>query len=90
MSDALVICHVDRGQQAGSSAGAKMPPHVGCKYLPRDDVLLPPAEDMVNDTGERSEIDGQMWHQNPTSFPTTDRGLRNFESWLRMLIIRQQ
>jgi hypothetical protein len=49
LSNPKLCCVVYRGQQADGSDGAQTSMHGGRSYLPRDDILPPPAEDMIDD-----------------------------------------
>jgi hypothetical protein len=59
-------------------------------YLPLDDILPPPAREMIHDIREESDDDGEMWRPNPRSFPTTKTGFQKFEWKHQKRIIRQQ
>ena len=86
----MLSCVVYHGQQADGTDCAQTPMHGGRSYLPLDDILPPPADDMIDDIGQESDDDGEMWHPNPRSFPTTKRGLQKFECKLQKRITRQQ
>jgi hypothetical protein len=62
----------------------------GRSYCPLDEILPPPAVDMINDTGEESDVDGEMLSPNPASFGMTETSFRMFERKLHTQIIRQQ
>jgi len=56
----------------------------GHSYFPLDDLLPPPAEDMINDIREKSDVDAEMPCSNPRGFPTTKTGFQKFKrnlSW---------
>jgi len=90
LSNPTVLCVVYRGQQADGTDGAQTPMRGGRSYLPPDDILPPPAEDMIVDIREESDDDGETRRPNPRSFPMTKTGFENFERKLQTRIIRQQ
>jgi len=90
LSNPTLFCVVYCGQQAYGTDGAQTPMHGGRSYLPLDDILPPPAEDMIDDIGEESDDDGETWRPNPRSFPTTKTGFQKFERKMHKRIIRQQ
>jgi len=49
----------------------------GRSYFPLDDILPPPAEDMIDDIGQESDDDGEMRRPNPRSFLTTKSGFQS-------------
>jgi len=59
--------------QASSTAGAQTPMRGGHSYLSLDDILSPPAEDMIDDIGEVSD-DSETRRPNQRRFPTTTTG----------------
>jgi len=78
------------GQQADSTAGAQTPVHGGRNYLPLDDILPPPAEDIIDNIRHKSDNDGETWHPNPRSLPTKKTCFQKFQRELQNNIIRQQ
>jgi hypothetical protein len=90
LSNPTLFCVVYRGQHADNTVGAQTPMLGGRSYLPLDDILPPPAEDMIDDIGEESDDDGETRRPNPRSFPTTKTGFEKFERKLQKRIIRQQ
>jgi len=90
LSNPTLFCVVYRGLQADGTDGAQTPMRGGRSYLPLDDILPPPAEDMIDDIGEELDDEGETRHQNPRSFPTTKTGSQKFERKLQQMIIRQQ
>ena len=90
LSNPTLFCIVYHSQQTNSTAGAQTPMRGGHSYLPLDDILPPPAEDMIDDIGEESDDDGETCYQNPRSFPTTKTGFQMFEWKHQKVIIRQQ
>jgi len=90
LSNPTLYCIVYPGQQADSADGGQTPMHRGRSYLPRDDILPPPAEDTMNDIGVESDDDGETHHPNPSSFPTTKTGFQTFEQNVQKMIIRWQ
>ena len=90
LSNPTLFCIVYRGQQADGTDGAQKPMRGGRSYLPLEDILPPPAEDMINDIGEESDDDGETRHPNPRSFPTTKTGFQQFQRNLQKRIIRQE
>ena len=78
LSKPTLFCVVYRGQQANSTDGAKMPMRGGRSYLPLDDFLPAPAEDMLDNIGEESDDDGETRRPNPRSFRTTKTGFQKF------------
>jgi hypothetical protein len=85
-----LFCVIYRGQQADGTDGAQTPMRGGRSYLPLDDILPPPAEDIIDDIREESDDDGKMWRPNPRSFPTTKTGFQKYERKLQKRIIVQQ
>ncbi|KAF8544586.1 hypothetical protein BDD12DRAFT_872549 [Trichophaea hybrida] len=55
----------------------------GRSYLPVDDILPPPADNMIDNIGEKSDDDAEMQHPNPRSFLTTKTGFQKFERKLQ-------
>jgi hypothetical protein len=47
-----------------------------------DDILLPPAKDMIDNVGEKSDVNVDMLHLDPLRVPATNIG---FAMYLRML-----
>jgi len=90
LSNPTLFWVVYRGQQANCTDGAQTPMLGGRSYLPLDDILPPPAEDMIDNIGEESDDDGETQRPNPRSFPTTKTGFQKLERKLQMRIIRQQ
>jgi len=86
----MLFCVVYRCQRADVRAGAQTPMHGGRSYLSLDNLLAPPAKDMIDNIGEESHDDGEMRHPNPRSFPMRKTGIQQFERKLQMRIIRQQ
>jgi hypothetical protein len=89
LCNATLFCIVYRGQQADGTDGAQTPMRRARNYLPLDDVLLPPAEDMINDIGEEWDDNGETQPPNRRSFQTTKTGFKKFEGKLEKRIIRQ-
>ena len=77
-------------KQANGTADAMTPMCGGCSEFPWDDILPPPAEDMIDDIGEESDHDGEMRRPNAGSFPMTKIGFQKFERKLQKRIIGQQ
>jgi len=50
----------------------------GRSNLPLDDILPPPAWDVIDDIREESDGDDETQHRNPTNFPTTTTGFKKF------------
>jgi hypothetical protein len=73
------FCIVHHGQQANSTDGAQAPMLGGHSYHLPDDILVPPAKDMIDNIGEESDGDGKTRHPNPRSLPTTKPGFQMFE-----------
>jgi len=71
-------------------AGAQTPIRAGHHYHPLDDMLPPPAEDIMDNGTEVSDVDGEMWRTNPRSFPTMKTGFQTFQWKLQKRIIREQ
>jgi len=90
LSNPTLFCIVYRGQQADGTDGAQTPMRGGRSYLPLDDILPPPAEDMIDDIGEELDDDDETRRANPRSFPTTKTGFQKLERKLQKRIIRQQ
>jgi len=79
-----------RGQQATGTSGTQMIMPGGQMYLPVDDILPPPAEDMIDDIGDESDDDAEMRSLNPTCSLTTKTGFTKFQWKRQRRIIRQQ
>jgi len=62
----------------------------GRSYLPLDDILPPPAKDMICHVREVSENDAETWHPYPRSFLTVKTGFQKFKRKLPRGTIRQQ
>jgi len=90
LSNPKRCCVVECGQQADGTDGARTPMRGGSSYRPLDAILPPQAERMIDDIGEESDDDGEMWCPNPRSFPTTKTGFQKFERKLQKRITRQQ
>ena len=86
----VLFCIVYHGQQADSIDGAQTPLCGGRSYLRQDNILLPPAEDMIDDIGEQSNFNGEMRRPNPGKFPPTKTGFQKFAQKLQKRIIRHQ
>jgi len=56
----MIFLVVYCGQQVDSTAGRQTPLHCGRSYLPLDDMLLPPTEDIIDDRGQESDDIGEM------------------------------
>jgi len=63
--------------------------HGGRSNLPLDDILPPPAEDMIDDIEEESDHDGETWYPNPRSFRKSKTGFQNFDRKLQQTITRK-
>jgi hypothetical protein len=87
LSNPMLFCVVYCDQQADSTDGVQMPMRGGCSYLPLDDILPPPAEDMIEDIGEKSDFVDESRRPNPRSFPTTKTGFQKIDQKLQMRII---
>jgi len=59
-----LLCVIDHGQQANSISGGQSPIHAARSYLSLDDILPPPANDIVNHIWEESDNDVETWHPN--------------------------
>jgi len=90
LSNPTLFCIIHRGQQADGTDGAQTRMGGGRSYLPLDDILSPPAEDMIDDIGEEWDDDGETWRPNSRSFPMTKTGFQKFEQKLQTRIIRQE
>ena len=86
----MLFCVVYHGQQANSRSGAQTLICHGCSYLPFDVILLPPAEDMIDDIREEPDDDAETGYPNSKIFLTTKTGFQKFERQLQRRIIRQQ
>jgi len=89
-SNPTLFCFVYRGRQADDTAGTQMAMCIVSNYLWLDDILPPPAEDMIHNTGEESDDDVETRCPNPTSFPMTKTGFQKYESKLQKTIFRQR
>jgi hypothetical protein len=85
----MLFCVFYCGQQADGTDGAQTHMCRGCSYLPLGDILSPPAEDMIDDTGEESDDDGEKRCSCSRSFPTTNTGLQMFQWMHQKNFIRQ-
>ena len=83
-----LFCIVYRGEHADGTDGAQMPMRGGHSYLPLDDIIPPPAYDMIDVIGEESDDDGETRRPNPRSLPTTKTGFEKFERKVQKRIIR--
>ena len=90
LSNPMLFCVMYLGQQADGTAAAQIPMRGGRSSHPLDDILPPPAEDMIHDIGEESDDHGKTGRPNPTSFPMTKTGFQKFQQQLQKRIIRQQ
>jgi len=89
-SNSRVFRVVHWAQQADGTDGAQTPMDAGCSYLPLDDILPPPAEDIIENIREKLDHDGEMWRPNLRIFHTTKTGFQKFEQKLQKKIIRRQ
>jgi hypothetical protein len=71
------------GQQADTTAGAQTPMNGGRSYLPLDDILPPPAKNMIKNIREESDDDGEKQRPNSRSFPTRTTGFQQLERKLQ-------
>jgi hypothetical protein len=90
LSNRTLFCVIYRGQLPEGADGSQTPMCGGRTYVPLDDILPPPAEDMIDDVGEESDDDGKTRGPNPRNFPTMKSGFLKFEQKLQKRIIRQQ
>jgi hypothetical protein len=74
LSNPTHVCVVHCRQQADSTAGAQTPMRSGHTYRPLADILLPPAEERIDDIEEESDRDGKMRPPNRGSFQITTTG----------------
>ena len=74
MQPNMVLHHVC-GQQADGTSGTQTPMRGGRSYLPLDDILPPPAKNMIDNICGELDDDAEMWHPNRKRFPTTTTGL---------------
>jgi len=75
----LPFCIVYPGPQADGTDIAQTPLN-GCRmYFPLDDIIPPPAEDIIDYISEESDDDGETRRQNRRSFPTSQQGLPKSE-----------
>jgi len=86
----MLSCVVDRGHHGDSTSGAQTPMCGGRCYLPLDDILLPQAENMIEEIREDTDDDPKTWRPNQRSFPTMKIGFQMFERKLQRGIIREQ
>jgi hypothetical protein len=90
LSNLTLFLVVYRGQHADGTNGAQTPMGGGRSYLPLDDILQAPAEDMIDDISKESDDYGETRRPNPRSFTTTKIGFQKFERKLQKRIISQQ
>jgi len=64
--------------------------HGGRSYIPLDDILPPPDEDMIDNIGEESDDDGATLRPHPRNFPMTKTGFQQFARKLQKRIIIHQ
>jgi len=83
-------CVMYCSQQADGVAGVQMLMHGGHSYIPFDDMLPPPAKDMIDDMGEELNDDAETWHPNPRCIPTTKTGFQKSEWKLQKRTVREQ
>jgi len=88
LSNSTLFCVVYCGQHADGPAGAQMPMRGGPSYLPLNDILPPPAEDMIDDIGEDMDDDGEMRRPNPRTISMTKPGFQKFDWNLEKRMIR--
>ena len=62
---------VHLGQQAHSTSDAQRPTHSACSYLPLDDILPPPAEDMIYEIWEELDDHAETWRLTSRRFRRT-------------------
>jgi hypothetical protein len=85
------FCIVYHGQQADGTAGRQTPMCGGLSYLPRDDILPPPAENIIDDNNEEELDDIRVTRSpNPRWFPTQKTGFQTFKQKRQKRMIRQQ
>jgi len=84
-----IFCIIYCGQQADGTPGAQMPMGGGRSYCPRDDILPPPATDMIDEIGEESDHEGETQSLFTRCFPMTKTGLENVKQKVQTGIIRQ-
>ena len=90
LSNPKLFYVVYHGQQADGTAGAQMPMNGGRSYVPLNDILPPPDEDMMYDIGEELVDEGGTQHPNPRIFPTMEGGFQKF-GWIgQKRMIRHQ
>jgi len=77
------LCIVDRGQEVNGTVGAEMPMHGDRSSISLDDILPPPAEDIIDNIREELDDDGVTWRPNLRSFQTTKTGFHKFEKKLQ-------
>ena len=82
LSKATLFYVVYCGQQADDTAGLLTPIRGGCSCLPVDDILPLPAEDMIDNIGEESDVDGETRHRNPSSFVMTKKASKSLNGLL--------
>ena len=82
-----LFCIIHHGQQADGTSGAQTPMRGGHNYLPLDDILPPPAKDMIDDIGEESDDDAEMQRPNPRRLPRAKTGFQKYDQKLKRRII---
>jgi len=90
LSNPTLFCIVFGGQQADGTSGAQTAMGGGHSNLHPNDILPPPAEDIIDDIGEDLDDDAEMRHLNQRNLRTTKSGFQKFISKLQQWIIRQQ
>jgi len=90
LDNQTLFCFSYCGQQTDGTSGAQSPMHAGRSYLRLDGILLPPAEDMINDITEELDDDRKTRRPNPTSFLMMKTDFLMFQRKLQTRIIRQQ
>jgi len=89
-SNQKLFCVAYHGQQEDGTACAQTQMRSGPSYLPLNDILPPPANNMIDDIGEELDDNGETQRTNPRSFPTTETDFHMFERKVQKMIIRQQ
>ena len=84
------FCGLHRGQQTDSTSCAQSPIHGGRSYIPLDDILHPPAKDMINNIVEESDDDAEIRCPTPRHRPTTKTGFQVLDRKLLRRISGQQ
>jgi len=90
VNNLALLCVLDPSEQANGTSHSQMPMLGGHSYRPQDDIVRPPAEDLINDIGEKSNNCAETWRPCPRSFLTLVTDVEMFERELQTRFILEQ